>query len=193
MNICFENFIKAFPPSDNLTKPTEETIAKYENLLPADLLEFWKEYGFGDYGGGLLRVINPSDYEEAEGVNISVDIPLLTDSFGDIFIFRSIPAQNLKAVGILNVHFRNREFFIVDEDCIEELFGGINPEMPMMRAELFQEAVQKFGKPEPNEIFFFAPALAMGGGESIEFVQKGDAFTHYAMLMAMAGDFKAQY
>ena len=194
MNTYYQGFIESFPPSDNLKKPTEETIRKYEGLLPNDLLDLWKDYGFGNYGDGLIKVINPSDYEEVAGINNAVDLPLFADSFGDIFIYRNIPEQNVKAVGILNVHYRNREFFIVDENCIEQFVGGIDPSMPILRSALFKEAVAKCGELEADEIFFFVPALALGGSEEIKCVEKGNAFVHYEILAQMLGaEFRAQY
>ena len=194
MTDSFSNFTREFPPSDNLTKPSEETIKKYQKNLPKELLDFWKEYGFGDYGDGIVKVINPSDYENVTGINKDCDIPLLADSFGDIFLLRLIPEKKLKAIGILNMHFRNREFFIVDENCVEEFFGGIEASMPILRADLFGEAIKKCGKLAPDEIYFFTPALAMGGAEKIDFVEKGKAFVHYDVLAQMLGeDFSAAY
>ncbi|MCL2609646.1 MAG: hypothetical protein FWD94_07080, partial [Treponema sp.] len=102
----FQSFVGKFTPSSNLIKPSEKTIKKYKNILPEDLMDFWMEYGFGNYGNGLVKIIDPSAYENAVGINKECDVPLLVGSFGDIFIYRTIPAKNLKAIGILNVHFR---------------------------------------------------------------------------------------
>jgi hypothetical protein len=33
-----------------------------------------------------------------------------------------------------------------------------------------------------NEVFFFVPALALGGGENIKYVKKGDANVHQHLL-----------
>ncbi|MCL1992795.1 MAG: ankyrin repeat domain-containing protein [Spirochaetes bacterium] len=189
---AYEKFVEAFPPSGQLLKPSEETIEKYRPLVPEELLGFWKKYGFGNYGGGLIKIINPSDYENVPGINVSVDIPLALNSFGDIFIYRNVSAKNVKAVGILNVHYRSREFFIVGENCIEEFFAGVDDSLPIIRAELFKEALAKHGNLEFDEIFFFTPALALGGGEKVKFVEKGKALVHYELLAQMLGaDFKA--
>jgi len=191
---CFQSFIKKFPPSNNLIKPSEEILNKYKKELPKELLDFWKEYGFGNYGNGLVKIINPSDYEEVAGINEECDIPLLIDSFGDIFIYRTIPKKKLKAIGILNIHFRNREFFIVGDNCIEEFFEGIEPSLPMLRNDLFVDGIRKCGELAFDEIFFFVPALALGGSEDIKCVQKGNMFVHYDVLEHLLGeDFMAQY
>ena len=40
----------------------ENCIRKYSEKIPTELLEIWKEYGFGAFFGGYLKVINPDDY-----------------------------------------------------------------------------------------------------------------------------------
>ena len=186
----FNKFVEMFPPAEQMIKPTEGIIEKYKQIIPEELLGFWKEYGFGNYGEGLIKIINPSVYEDVTGVNKSVDIPLAINSFGDIFIYRNVPGKNIKAVGILNIHYRNREFFIVGENCIKEFFEDIDDSLPIMRSGLFKEAVAKCEKLEFDEIFFFTPALALGGGEDIKFIAKGKALVHYELLsQILGGDF----
>lgn len=61
-NVDFSEFVKIFEPDDNLIKPTEEELKEFSKVLPLELLNFWKEYGFGNYGNGIIKVINPLDY-----------------------------------------------------------------------------------------------------------------------------------
>lgn len=56
------------------------------------------------------------------------------------------------------------------------------------RVDLFQEASAKHGGLAENEIFFFAPALAFGGAESIQYVEKGNAVVHQHLLFEMGTD-----
>ncbi len=44
-----------------------------------------------------------------------------------------------------------------------------------MRVDLFQEISVKHGGLAENEIFFFAPALAFGEAESIQYIEKENA------------------
>ena len=53
---------------------------------------------------------------------------------------------------------------------------------------LFQEAFAKHGGLSENEIFFFAPALAFGGTESIQYIEKGNAVVHQHLLFEMGAD-----
>ena len=55
----FDPFVSKYPPDNNLRKPTAETLEQFQGKVPAELLKFWQEYGFGNYGGGLLKIIDP--------------------------------------------------------------------------------------------------------------------------------------
>ncbi len=63
--ICFE-------------KPSQEIVEKYPGKVPEQIIDLWKQYGFGSMLNGYLRLINPEEYldilkesyiryEEAEG------------------------------------------------------------------------------------------------------------------------------
>ncbi|MBP1326161.1 hypothetical protein JOF28_001393 [Leucobacter exalbidus] len=36
-----------------------EIIAEYRDQVPAELVEVWEQYGYGTFGRGFLRVIDP--------------------------------------------------------------------------------------------------------------------------------------
>lgn len=58
MNL-FDDFLLKYPPAERLRKPSEEVLNQFRNRLPAELLDFWQTYGFGNYGNGLLKVVDP--------------------------------------------------------------------------------------------------------------------------------------
>ena len=40
----------------------ESCIRKYSEKIPTELLEIWKEYGFGTFFGGYLKVIRSEEH-----------------------------------------------------------------------------------------------------------------------------------
>lgn len=42
----------------------QEVIEKYRDVLPDELIEVWKKYGFGSFYGGFLKTVNPDDYAD---------------------------------------------------------------------------------------------------------------------------------
>ena len=45
-------------------KVSNETIEKYKNKVPKELIEVWRKYGFGSLLNGYLKIVNPEDYKE---------------------------------------------------------------------------------------------------------------------------------
>ncbi|MGW2183400.1 GAD-like domain-containing protein [Streptomyces sp. NPDC001732] len=44
-----------------------ELIAEYRGRVPDELVEIWERYGYGTFGEGFLRVIDPKRYEAEVG------------------------------------------------------------------------------------------------------------------------------
>jgi len=186
---CFKAFVERFPPSGNLLKPSDKTIKAYEKILPGELIVFWKEYGFGNYSNGLIKVIDPSEYSgslyEWLGKKDDTRVPILVTAFGDIFFYRKLSAED-EDVSFLNIHYRKidvcewdlADFFedyIVDEDNIRKV----------LREELFKEAAKEKGKITFEEIYFFVPALSVGGGENIKYIDKGNGKVQQSLLFKL--------
>ncbi|MDR1322195.1 MAG: DUF1851 domain-containing protein [Gracilibacteraceae bacterium] len=185
----FKKFTETFQPAADLVKPDGKILKQYEGVLPAELIGFWRESGLGNYGGGLIKVIDPADYADslAEwlGRRDASKVPILVTGFGDIFYYRQL-AEGAEDVSFLDVHHRKinvcvwslTEFFdsfIVNPDIINEL----------LRKELFDEALKKKGRLDHDEIYFFVPALIMGGGEDVKYIDKGKGAEHQSLLFQM--------
>ena len=69
-----------------------------------------------------------------------------------------------------------QEFF--EDYIIEE-----NTKAGVLRESLYNEALDTLGPLTHEEIFFFVPALALGGGENIKYIKKGDANVHQQLLL----------
>ncbi|NFO14079.1 DUF1851 domain-containing protein [Clostridium botulinum] len=188
-NVTFSHFINTFKPSNNLLKPTEEELKQFKNSLPTELLNFWKEYGFGNYGDGIIKVINPLEYMENFyewlGKEDFSKIPIILTAFGDVFYYRKLQ-DDVEDICLLSIHYRNsivcsyslQEFlksYIVNEQIYNEV----------LRRKLFQQAYAVKGSLELNQIYFFTPALILGGKELIESIDRGDANIHQSILLQL--------
>ena len=109
----FYLFVSKYPPGNDLRKPTAETLEQFQGKVPAELLNFWQEYGFGNYGGGLLKIIDPTDYidtltlwlGEQEGC-----LPILMTGFGTLFIYRKL-SDTADDMCLLDIHNRRSGSF----------------------------------------------------------------------------------
>lgn len=185
----FTEFLKKYAPSTDTVKPTAEMLEWYSDKLPKELLDFWKEYGFGNYGNGLIKVIEPSDYMDSFytwlGSEDFTKIPILVTAFGDIFYYRKL-SETDNDISLLDIHNRQisvctysfEEFFeefIIDDEVAEEV----------LKQDLFNEAISSKGNLTFEEIFFFTPALILGGSEDVKYIDRGDGATHQQVLFQL--------
>ena len=188
---AFDRFVSKYPPGNDLRKPTAEMLEQFHGKLPAELLNFWQEYGFGNYGGGLLKIIDPTDYVDTLTLWLGEQegcLPILMTGFGTLFIYRKL-SETADDMCLLDIHYRKSGSFSTSfSDFFERIIPAENFAEQFLRVELFQEASAKQGGLAENEIFFFAPALAFGGAESIPYIEKGNAVVHQHLLFEMGGD-----
>ena len=189
MDNCMKKFIKKFNPSKSLQKPDEETLNFYREILPNEIIELWEEYGFGEYGNGLIKIVNPKDYMNSLYMWLGqidyTKIPIIVTAFGDIFYYRKLE-DDRNDISVLDIHYRKiivcsysyQEFFkkyIIDKKVIKNV----------LRDSLYKKAIKKLGKLNDKDIFFFVPALILGGKEDIKYIDKGNGIIQQQILFEL--------
>lgn len=187
MNSCMKRFLELYKPQENLTKPDDEILNFGRQMLPEEIVELWEEYGFGEYGDGLIKVIDPREYMNSLytwlGQKDFNKIPIIMTAFGDIFYYRKLE-DNENDISILDIHYRKIDVCTYSyEDFFEGYISDKNIIKRVLRKDLFNEAVKTLGQLKYEEIFFFAPALVLGGAENIKYVKKGKANVHHQVLL----------
>ncbi|ORX76520.1 hypothetical protein BCR32DRAFT_329328 [Anaeromyces robustus] len=182
-------FVNKFKPGDNLVKPDEKTIELATSVIPQELISLWEKYGFGDYGDGIIKVINPYKYSDILyqwlGREDENKLPIFLTAFGDIFYYRKL-SDIEDDVSLLSIHYKSIDVCALSfEDFMEEYIVAEDVEEDVLRKSLFLEAKEKYEKLNENEIFFFVPALALGGNEDIKYVNKGDLRVQQNILFQM--------
>ena len=144
-----DNFVKTYAPGTELTKPDDELLNFANQMLPPEIVYLWQEYGFGDYGGGLIKVVDPRDYMHSLyswlGGQDFHKIPIMVTAFGDIFYYRKLDDTE-NDVSLLDIHYRKID---VCTYSYEEFFEDyiLDPEIQedVLRKSLFDQATEKLG------------------------------------------------
>lgn len=177
MERVFEGFVKECDVS-------EELIIKYSSLLPVELIDAWKKFGFGTFANGYLRMINPEDYILPLQMGYRFGdqaIPMFVTAFGDVITW-----QRNRYVYMINFKKCTFEGLAAGFDFFwEDLASGIY-EKKFFDMRLYNEAVAKYGKPDFNECFGFFPLLVIGGTEDVDHLQKVSIKEH-VLIMAQFG------
>ncbi|MFC2476371.1 MAG: T6SS immunity protein Tdi1 domain-containing protein [Catonella sp.] len=182
----WKKFIEKYKPDTNLIKPSEHITAACSSAgVDEQILEFMKEYGFGNYGDGIIKLIDPEKYMDSFyrwlGKEDYSRIPFMMTAFGDLFYFRNL-GDGEYDISFLDIHYRKISVVAYTVDEFVEYIIDSEIEEDILRRHLFDEAKNKLGVLPLNEIYYFAPALVTGGAEEIKHVNKGDAATHQWLL-----------
>ncbi|MBQ1735147.1 MAG: DUF1851 domain-containing protein [Lachnospiraceae bacterium] len=162
-----------------------ELIEKYEGKLPAGIIDLWKEYGFGTFYNGYLKVIDPDEYQkllEASYFQGDVSIPVFATAFGDLITW-----EKQRFLGIVEYRYGENEvvetgFRYFLEDVAD---GELDKELFNIRQ--YRAAIRKYGELAYDECFGYVPLLALGGKESVNNLKKVKIREHIALISEMVG------
>jgi hypothetical protein len=182
----FEKFFQKHPEFTTICIPAADQIVRYQDQLPNDLLLFWKEYGFGNFMNGYLKVLDPSTFQpfmqNTYAVYKEPTTVFAATAFGDLLIWEGeyIKQLNYRTGKTDNGGSSISKFFNV----ILSSWAHVEASM---QAKQFRPAVERLGEPAFDECFAYVPALALGGSEKVENIQKVKLREHLMILSQLVG------
>ncbi|MFJ2370773.1 GAD-like domain-containing protein [Microbacterium sp. NPDC087665] len=164
-----------------------EVITEYRGRVPDELVELWEQYGYGAFGEGFLRVINPKLYEAEIGDCIGktqgdgIAIPIMVTALGDLITWE--PSLGLVAVQyrlgtVYGLGTRVRSVLRLVEDGLIA---------SRLKGEIFAQAVEAYGELPYDQSFIFAPLLSLGGTVKVENLHKRETITAIQMMVEFQG------
>lgn len=176
-------------------KASAELIEKYTTILPASVIEIWKEYGFSGLSNGLFWLMNPDEHtdviDEWRKVNEVMELPdqdiylFARSAFGNLlfFIKKHNGDQYFSVLDVLyneyNIPVKTPNFFIdviLDDDSFVEMY---------FKKELFDLCLEKLGPLSKNEVYGFNPLPVLGGDAALEYAEKMP-LREYVMICAQS-------
>jgi hypothetical protein len=181
----FPSFSEQHTSFEKFGEISQESISLFQEKAASSmkvdlLLEFWREYGEGRFSDGLLYICDPVKKKSILNFFFSDRnlYPLVVSSFGRILF------TDFKKVFYLSTVYG---WFNYNAPNFELLFEGSLADLDFLNDALFKEfhlkCTTRLGFLEPNEIFGFEPAIALGGNdEDINMVKKFQMDAHLAFL-----------
>lgn len=167
-----------------------EIIEEYRGRVPDELIEIWEQYGYGTFGEGFLRVIDPKVYEAEVGDCIGktqgdgIAIPIMVTGLGDLITWE--PSRP----GVTGILYRLgdtvglgklRSFLtLVRLDGAEHLSRTLS-------WDLFPKAVEAHGELPFDQSFIFVPLLSIGGKAKVENLHKRDTIASIQVAVDLQG------
>ncbi|XSS43844.1 GAD-like domain-containing protein [Propionibacteriaceae bacterium Y1685] len=168
-----------------------EVIEAYRGRVPDEVIEVWETYGYGTFGEGFFRLINPAVYQAELGDCIGktegdgIAIPVMVTGLADLVTWE--PSIG----GFVGIKYR--------EGTIEGLnkrFGGIvfflnrNADRYLTRMfnwGIFREAVAAHGELAFEESFVFVPLRSLGGAAKVENLKKRETIAAIQTMVETQG------
>ena len=182
-------FLKTYKPGNYLIKPEQRFIEEAKKIVPKEIIDLWNNYGFGEYGDGIIKIVNPEDYMgilyDWLGKEDFTRIPIIVDAFGDIFYYRYL-GNDGNDISVVDVHYGNIQVCTYSyQDFFSKFMIDTNANDIYLRRKLFNEAINKCGKLAMNEAYFFKPTIKTAGYEHIDFIEKGDCKSSQEFLFRL--------
>ncbi|HWV16509.1 MAG TPA: GAD-like domain-containing protein, partial [Cellvibrio sp.] len=187
----------------NSVSVTKNVLSKYKGILPNRLLEYWQEYGFCGFKNGLFWIVNPEEYTESintwlkdtEVQNYDDFHVIARTGFGSLLLWGKRTGQSWRIdINDAQIFFKRSDEKRIKKEgentSLMGFFGVISPENINLEdvdtdAPLFEQAVNKFGPLNPDEMFTFEPALFLGGEQTLKTVNKVNFFIQSQILASM--------
>lgn len=170
-------------------------IAKYADLSYTELTTLWQEVGLGSYCDGMLKIINPSDYQDVLNSCYVMEydksfLPFMCTVFGDVFAYVKNPKLNNYIV-YLNVRYGT---YLILPDNLVLLLNKIIFNKSTLKGwfdlENYPVIQEKLGTPDYDECFGYSLLLAMGGSEDIENIKIVKTIPYIDICTQTIGEFE---
>ena len=166
-----------------------EIVDEYRGRVPDELIEVWENYGYGTFGEGFLRIIDPKLYEAEVGDCIGktqgdgIAIPVMTTGLGDLITWE--PSAGV--IGILYREIRTVGLGSMDAFLTLTYLDGAEHLSDTLNWDIFPEAVAAHGELPYDQSFIFVPLLSMGGEAKVENLHKRDTIASIQVAVDLQG------
>ncbi|MEJ8553230.1 T6SS immunity protein Tdi1 domain-containing protein [Tepidibacter sp. Z1-5] len=166
-------------------KTSQDIIERYTDRVPEQMLQVWKQYGFGSILNGYLKIVNPDEFQSLLKdvyVRYENSVALFTTSMGDIIVW-----EDNRYVGLLN--FRRGKITCISAG-FKFFFRNLEEEAFKNKALdwlPYSEAITRYGVPKIDECFGYVPILGLGGSEKIENLDKVKLVEHIYLITQFMG------
>lgn len=146
----------------------QEIITEYEKNIPQDMIDLYKEYGFGSFFHDYFKVINSHDYEDVVKESYfdgAYAIPIMATAFGDIILY------NTKEQIMVILLYRYMDLEVLGSYFFRNLVSQVYLDTKIKNKK-YDKALEKYGPLEYEECFGYEPLLGLGGKENLKNIQK---------------------
>lgn len=181
--------------SEAVRQPVDAAeIAKYAGRVPGQLLTLWEEAGRGAFCGGMVRLIDPADYQDFideyfRPAYAESAVPFMVTAFGDLFA-----CVRSRTIGdhIVFLNIRYGTFQILPNRPDVLLNFHLFEKKHYYALGRYAEISATTGTPQPDECLGYVPALALGGTEEDSNLQRVKIMPYIRSIAEAIGGFEPE-
>lgn len=165
----------------------QNTIDKYQDILPKFLIKIWKDKGLSHYKDGFFWLVNPDEFEETISffkTDISKIHVVMRTGFGGLIYLNEAGNDNPERKFNYLCPIYNNVTPLTDKlDVV--MNGWLTTEevyAPMMFSHIYEQARKRLPIPAADECYGFVPALALGGDFDADNIKIVKMKEHLSML-----------
>lgn len=165
-------------------KVPNEIIEKYKHVVPEEMVNLWKDYGFGTFMQGYFKTVNPEEFQEVledSSERYKNSIVLFATGMGDLVIWSDgyVRLLTYRYGKVKTIMFTFEFFFqnIADLEFRDEDLSW----------QPYPEAVKQYNELEYDECFGYTPLLGLGGAEKVENLKKVKLKEHILIITEFMG------
>jgi hypothetical protein len=199
MDEAFAYFLTNFGPPIARRDASPVDAKRQTGRLPELLLQYWTEHGFAGYADGLFWTVDPDEYADVltQWLDPSPfkgqdDYQVIArTAFGCLFVWGTKSGGSLQINAPHGIIFPDRAAAKYVQDgrdaiAVQAFFVSLAKDHTDFADErgkpLFTRARAKLGMLEPDEMYAFVPALALGGTATLANLQKVKILEHLTLL-----------
>lgn len=167
-----------------LSDMPEYVIEKYANVLPEQIINFWKKHGISTAFNGYLKAINPEDFTQFVSKTFILgeeSVPLFVTAFGDVITMTKYNNE-YKTIYIIKYKDGYGQAMLGASKLFFQLLSDDYFLSKYFELDLYNQALERLGALNYTECFTFTPLLSLGGSKNIESLDKG-GIAEYLMLI----------
>jgi len=195
MEDYYEYFLEELGPALERREVPIFSIEKYAEKLPQQLLNQWRTHGWSGYAEGLFWTVNPEEYQDL--ITAWLDDSGIPDSrfyhtiarsaFGDLYLWHEKAGNWLNlTIPYARFHTTKPSVGKYNFDKVIEVFFVAQSREDNDFDDLFENALRTLGPLQPDEMYGFVPALALGGPADLKHLQKLKTIEHLTFLSQLA-------
>lgn len=171
-----------------VTDVPEKLIEKYSGVLPDELIEIWKNMGFGIYEDGFIQLVNPDEYDfifEYVDKLLEPSIVYATTALGDVLMWEGNKGWTISPKE------GNRNVFINVRHCNSHVIGDMRfilnfvmgdehgiIDKGYFASKPYLDIKGKLPPLEYGQCYGYVPAIALGGSKSVKNLKIVDTKTY---------------